>query len=84
MREVLVTEAIDAVPDHKIEWPTPTVWTFLAAVATTALFIGSIFTPWALPLGALPMAVTLIGWFWPKSAAEDGAENGEAAEPGRP
>jgi cytochrome c oxidase subunit I+III len=85
MREVLVTGALDAVPDHKVEWPSPTIWTFLAAVATTVLFIGSIFTPWAVPLGAIPFAITLIGWFWPKSAAEDGpAEAGTAAEPGRP
>jgi cytochrome c oxidase subunit 1 len=32
------------------------------------MFIGSIFTPWAVPIGAAPMAVTMIGWFWPKSA----------------
>ena len=33
----------------------------------TGLFIGSIFTPWAVPIGAVPVAVTLTGWFWPKA-----------------
>jgi cytochrome c oxidase subunit 1 len=35
----------------------------------TGLFIGSIFTPWAIPIGAVPVAVALTGWFWPKGAA---------------
>jgi len=35
---------------------------------TSAFFIGSIFTPWALPVAVLPLTVTLIGWFWPKSS----------------
>jgi cytochrome c oxidase subunit 1 len=71
MREILVTGILDAVPDHRTEWPSPSIWPFLAAVATTFLFLGSIFTPWAIPLGAIPLAITLTGWFWPKSAAED-------------
>jgi cytochrome c oxidase subunit I+III len=67
-REVLVTGALDAEPDHRSEFPPPSIWPFLAALATTGLFIGSIFTPWAVPIGALPLFVTLVGWFWPKRA----------------
>jgi cytochrome c oxidase subunit 1 len=66
VRQVLVTKVLDAEPDHKSEFPEPTVWPLLAALATTALFIGSIFTPWAVVWGSIPVAVTLIGWFWPK------------------
>jgi cytochrome c oxidase subunit 1 len=69
VREVLVTGALDALPDHRSEFPEPSIWPLLAALATTALFIGSIFTPWAVPIGALPVFVTLVGWFWPKRAA---------------
>jgi hypothetical protein len=29
------------------------------------MFIGTVFTPWALIWGSVPIAVTLIGWFWP-------------------
>jgi hypothetical protein len=64
---VLITHLVDASPDHRYEFPEPSIWPFLAAVATTGLFIGSIFTPWAIPIGAVPMFVTLTGWFWPKS-----------------
>jgi cytochrome c oxidase subunit 1 len=35
--------------------------------------IGSIFTPWMVVWGSLPVMVTLIGWFWPKSTPEDQA-----------
>jgi cytochrome c oxidase subunit I+III len=64
-REVLVTKVLDADPEHVTEFPGPTIWPFLASLATTALFVGSIFTPWAVPIGSIPLAVTLIGWFWP-------------------
>jgi cytochrome c oxidase subunit 1 len=33
------------------------------------MFIGSIFTPWAVLIGAVPMFVTFTGWFWPKSTS---------------
>jgi cytochrome c oxidase subunit I+III len=65
LREVLVTKLLDAEPDHKELLPTPSIWPFLSAVAVTGLFIGSIFTPWAVPLGAIPATVAMIGWFWP-------------------
>ena len=65
VREVLVTTTLDAEPDHRVKFPNPSVWPFLAAVATTGLFIGSIFTPWAVPVGAIPVTITVIGWFWP-------------------
>jgi heme/copper-type cytochrome/quinol oxidase subunit 1 len=66
LREVLVTRTLDAEPDHRTAMPDPSIWPFLAAIATTALFIGSIFTPWAVPFGLIPVAITMTGWFWPK------------------
>jgi cytochrome c oxidase subunit 1 len=38
---------------------------------TSAFFIGSIFTPWALPVSVILLAITLIGWFWPKRPETD-------------
>jgi cytochrome c oxidase subunit I+III len=65
VREVLVTSVLDAEPDHRSKFPDSSIWPFLAAIATSGLFIGSIFTPWAVPIGAIPVTITLIGWFWP-------------------
>jgi len=65
LREVLVTTVLDAEPDHKTLMPDPSIWPFLSAVATSGLFIGSIFTPWAVPVGAVPVTIALIAWFWP-------------------
>jgi cytochrome c oxidase subunit I+III len=67
-REVLVTDVMDAEPTHKTIFPEPTIWPFLCAVVTSAFFVGSIFTPWALPVAAIPLAITLVGWFWPKQS----------------
>jgi cytochrome c oxidase subunit I+III len=66
VRQVLVTKMLDAEPDHIEEFPTPTIWPLVAALASTALFIGSIFTPWAVVWGSIPVTIALIGWFWPK------------------
>jgi cytochrome c oxidase subunit I+III len=65
-REVLVTHVLDAEPDHKYENPTPSIWPFLTAIAVSGLFIGSIFTPWAVVWGAFPAFVAMVMWFWPK------------------
>ena len=66
VRSFLTTRPLDAEPDTRDEFPKPTVWPFLAAAATTIAFIGSIFTPWGITLGAIPVAITMIGWFWPE------------------
>jgi cytochrome c oxidase subunit I+III len=69
---LLVTRVHDAEPDHVGILPEPSLWPLLAAIATTGLFIGTVFTPWALVWGAIPVTVTLIGWFWPRAdEAED-------------
>jgi cytochrome c oxidase subunit I len=67
-RELLVTRVLDAHPDHRFHSVEPNIWPFVAALATTALFIGSIFTPWAVVWGAVPVTIALILWFWPRPA----------------
>jgi cytochrome c oxidase subunit 1 len=34
-------------------------------MAVSAMFVGSIFTAWAIVWGMVPIAVGLILWFWP-------------------
>jgi cytochrome c oxidase subunit I len=74
VRDVLVTHVLDAEPDHRLEFPEPSPWPFWTALATTGLFIGSIFTPWAVVYGALPVFVTMTAWFWPKHPGETGTQ----------
>ena len=68
-RELLITTPIEARPDYRQRSPTPSIWPLLTALATSAMFVGSIFTPWALVWGALPIAAAVTGWFWPKQAS---------------
>ena len=56
---------LDALPDLRLLFPSPSIWPFISAVATTVLFIGSIFSPWAVVWGSVPVTIALIGWFWP-------------------
>ena len=64
-REVLVTSTVDAEPDNRQKSPDPSLWPLITALAVTILFVGSIFTPWALVWGAVPVAIAATGWFWP-------------------
>jgi len=64
--EVLVTSGLDAHPDHRLSMPSPTLWPFVAAIFTSIMFIGSIFTPWAVVWGTIPIVVAMTAWFWPK------------------
>jgi cytochrome c oxidase subunit I+III len=70
-RSVLTTRTLDAEPEGKDEFPGPSIWPFLAALATTAAFVVSVFTPWGITYGAIRIAVTMIGWFWPVKQAAD-------------
>jgi cytochrome c oxidase subunit 1 len=64
-RDVLVTSLLDATPDHRHELDGPSIWPFLAAVASTVGIVLVIFTPWGVPVGSLLLLVAFTGWFWP-------------------
>jgi cytochrome c oxidase subunit I+III len=69
-REVLVTTATDATPDLRDLAPDPSIWPLVVAIATTGLFIGSIYTPWAVIWGAIPVGLALIAWLHPRRATD--------------
>jgi cytochrome c oxidase subunit I+III len=48
--------------------PGNSIWPFVAAVATTVMLIGSIYTPSAVIWGAIPVGLALTGWLWPRKA----------------
>jgi cytochrome c oxidase subunit I+III len=66
-RELLLTSPVDARPDYRQSSPGQSIWPLITALATSAMFVGSIFTQWALVWGALPLAAAITGWFWPKA-----------------
>jgi hypothetical protein len=74
-REILVTYLLDAEPDHRYPMPGPSMWPFLAAIATSVMFVWSIFYAIGVVYGSIPIFITLVGWFWPtpkKKALEHG------------
>ncbi|MBV9738922.1 MAG: cytochrome c oxidase subunit I [Hyphomicrobiales bacterium] len=72
-RELLLTSLSEANPQARESSPRDSIWPFLAAIATTVMLISSIFSAWAVVWGSVPIAVTLIAWFWPKGTPEDAA-----------
>jgi cytochrome c oxidase subunit 1 len=67
-KEIVVTTAMDAEPDLREVVPEPTVWPLLCAIATTVMLVWSIYTPSALVYGSIPVAITLVGWLYPRKA----------------
>ena len=71
-REILITEGVDATPDHRQHLDGGSIWPFLTAVAAGLGVITAIFTPWGVTIGAVLCGVTLTGWFWPRVEATGG------------
>jgi cytochrome c oxidase subunit 1 len=63
--EVLITNSLDSEPQYKDLLPGASIWPFLTSIAVSIAFIWSIFSPWGVAYGAIPVVVTLIGWLWP-------------------
>jgi cytochrome c oxidase subunit 1 len=65
-REVLDTRPLDAEPDHRAKIPNQDGWPFATAVVTTIGLVGSVYSPVWIPAAAIPLAICLVGWYWPK------------------
>jgi len=65
-KEMLLTTVVAATPDLREPLPAASLWPFISACAVGIVFVTSIFSPWALAFGLLPIAIALTAWFWPK------------------
>ena len=63
---MLITNLMDAKPDHRHILPGPTIWPLVTALAVTVGFVGSVFNPWWLVPGFVLTILALTGWFWPR------------------
>jgi len=71
-REGLATTVLDALPDVRYSYPSPTIWPFIAAVAVDIWLFWSNITPSGMYYGLIPPAIAFIAWYWPtqKETAE--------------
>jgi len=65
-KEMLLTTVVAAAPDVREPVPAASLWPLIAAIAVGVLFVSSIFSPWAVVFGAIPAAIAIAAWFWPK------------------
>ena len=70
-REFLITTLTKATPEARESSPRDSIWPLCTAIATSVMLIWSIFSPWAVVWGSIPVVIALIGWFWPKGTPED-------------
>jgi len=73
-RELVLTTVLDAQPDLREPSVPPSIWPLIAALTVGTMFITSIFTPWAVVVGTVPIAIALTAWFWPKGRREEELE----------
>jgi cytochrome c oxidase subunit I+III len=71
VREVLVTNLLDAEPDHIVRLPGPTIWPFVFALAASIAFIGAMFTTWSVVVGFVAAFLAVTGWLWPRDKGAD-------------
>jgi cytochrome c oxidase subunit I+III len=81
VREVLTTSLMEAHPQHTYELAGDSIWPLCLALAAGGSFIGAIFTPWSIPIGAALSGLVLGLWFWrgnePFGITERGAKHPE-------
>ncbi|HEV7992741.1 MAG TPA: cytochrome c oxidase subunit I [Gemmatimonadaceae bacterium] len=65
-REIVITTALDAIPDSRHEHPGPSHWPLVMAIAIGVTFIGAVWTPWAYVIGFAMSGVAFAGWGWPR------------------
>ena len=63
-REVLNTTVVDAVPQHRYELATDSIWPLLLGIVVSLTMTFVIFTPWAIPGGMFFSLIVLYAWFW--------------------
>lgn len=78
IRENLYTTLMDAEPDHRHDSPEPSIWPFLAALATGVMFITAMFTAWGIVIGLVLVFPPLVMWGWPNREEQERRLAGEA------
>jgi cytochrome c oxidase subunit I+III len=66
-REAFGTSVMDGEPESRVNLRDNSWWPPIAALAVGFAFVGSMFSLWFFPIGALLFYGTMIGWHWPFS-----------------
>jgi cytochrome c oxidase subunit I+III len=69
-RELLVTTAQEARPDHRYRITKESIWPFLMAVASAGEMVGLVFHPMSQVIGSIIMFFLLAAWFWPTGESD--------------
>jgi len=71
LREGLVTTVLDALPDVRYLYPTPSPWPIVAAFTVGFWLVWSIFSNKGMLIGLLPPTIAFIAWYWPTKEEAD-------------
>jgi hypothetical protein len=55
---------MDAVPEHRYELATDSIWPLALGIVVTLTMTFVVFTPWAVPWGMFFSLLVLYAWFW--------------------
>jgi cytochrome c oxidase subunit I+III len=80
-REIVVTAMLDAAPQNRVVLPGPDLHPPLLAAAVAVAFIGLIFDPIWVPIGAMLAFFVLVSWHWPRREERTPPWKGPSEEP---
>ncbi len=71
-RETIGTSMLDSRPQEVLLMPEDSIWPFLLSSALLVFFYGILTSLWWLAIiGAVGLATTMTGWFWPSAPPDD-------------
>ena len=71
-RETISTSMLDSRPQEVLLMPEDSIWPFLLSCALLVFFYGILTSLWWLAIiGAVGLATTMTGWFWPSAPPDD-------------
>ncbi|HEY9028246.1 MAG TPA: cbb3-type cytochrome c oxidase subunit I [Burkholderiaceae bacterium] len=71
LREGLVTTVLDALPDVRYLYPSPSPWPVVAAFTVGFWLVWSIFSNKGMLIGLIPPTIAFIAWYWPTREETD-------------
>jgi len=65
-RETPATRLLDAQLERKYVLATPSIFPLCLAISVAVLFLGVLVSFWFVPIGAVLVAFSIVGWTWPR------------------
>ena len=64
-REVIGTRLLDSQLERRIYIANSSIWPLFVAIGVAVIFLGTLYSLWFVPAGAVVTYISILGWLWP-------------------